>query len=766
MSDAEQSHDKYLVEANAKAAADAEAADRQVLAVAQATNAVDLYVAMLALLAIAPVSQVSEGTHGEVPARLELLAYLLYPLFGQSGPETVSGSHAAQATAALSEAFNARRRLAMTSSDPARERVDSAGMVAQSVRMYSDVVRGSAYVDQTEAEITEVQGAFERWFASRLGIGPARVVQVLEAIHDGMQRGTERMMPVVLGTAAQAKKAWKKGKAKVPNTRTPEDVALLTAFPDADTAWSAAFVQSMVALAPALLPVGRDDLAIDPPLSEDEWAALVRLLGLIPDVRTGMTDPADVRKHPLIVLPDDKVLLTEVSNACDVVWDVFEEAARQDPRFYDHRYQKWRAAWLESRLVSHLQNVFPPDHVYSALTYPDPDKPAGATTELDAAVKWGPFLILAEAKAKQFRQASQRGDIARLRSDIKANVAEAFQQAQRALRYIRSVETAEFTEISTGRKLSFRVSEVRRTYLLAIPQHELFGLTTRLAELKDLGFFRDGEYPVAMSIADLEVVTRFSPGPDVFLHYLERRTALQKHETVFHAEELDLFGAYLDSRLQTGRFTADGHDSANMVWLSGFSERFDEEFRSRHMGGPQPRIRLNVPPEIEAILDELRTREDDAARWIAFSLLDMSDEGISTVAAAFRDLAQAEMTPNAFRRMAHQVDDTVIVVLAMRGLSVRMLQERTRARAEIEKYRRKAKRCIAFGLNLEDRARPFDSAIWIDHEWEYDQRIEEMMDHAPPESIARGQRTPGRNDRCFCGSGKKYKSCHGKNQKV
>jgi hypothetical protein len=79
----------------------------------------------------------------------------------------------------------------------------------------------------------------------------------------------------------------------------------------------------------------------------------------------------------------------------------------------------------------------------------------------------------------------------------------------------------------------------------------------------------------------------------------------------------------------------------------------------------------------------------------------MSDEGIGTVATAFRDLAQAQMTPNALRRMQHQVADTVIVVLAGCGLPVRMLQERTRARAEIEKYRRKAKRCIAFGLNLD-----------------------------------------------------------------
>lgn len=72
------------------------------------------------------------------------------------------------------------------------------------------------------------------------------------------------------------------------------------------------------------------------------------------------------------------------------------------------------------------------------------------------AIYWKPFLVLVEAKAKQFRMESQLGDIGRLVTDIKANVEDAFEQAQRAVRYIDIIENAEFKEASTGRKLSFR----------------------------------------------------------------------------------------------------------------------------------------------------------------------------------------------------------------------------------------------------------------------------------------------------------------------
>ena len=33
-------------------------------------------------------------------------------------------------------------------------------------------------------------------------------------------------------------------------------------------------------------------------------------------------------------------------------------------------------------------------------------------------------------------------------------------------------------------------------------------------------------------------------------------------------------------------------------------------------------------------------------------------------------------------------------------------------------------------------------------------------DHEPPQQPVRAEARPGRNDACWCGSGKKYKKCH------
>ena len=70
---------------------------------------------------------------------------------------------------------------------------------------------------------------------------------------------------------------------------------------------------------------------------------------------------------------------------------------------------------------------------------------------------------------------------------------------------------------------------------------------------QDLGLFRDNEYPFSICFADLETITQFCDGPEVFLHYIEKRLSAQKESLEIIADELDYFGAYLQTRLQPSR---------------------------------------------------------------------------------------------------------------------------------------------------------------------------------------------------------------------
>ncbi len=211
----------------------------------------------------------------------------------------------------------------------------------------------------------------------------------------------------------------------------------------------------------------------------------------------------------------------------------------------------------------------------------------------------------------------------RLRTDLKKNVADAFDQAQRAARYVQSCNECRFKEEKTGRELVIKKADVQRTFFLTSSLRLLANVAIYLAWAKPLGLFAVGEYPWSVSLADLETIADFVEGPDVFLHYIERRLAAQLGQTEIVGDEIRLFGAYLKTRLPESMFLDERGRRLTLISFADFHLKFDEAMEFRRGERTQaPEIRLQVPPSISAILVELRKRlEDPPSRWIAHCLL-------------------------------------------------------------------------------------------------------------------------------------------------
>lgn len=651
----------------------------KIVEIARSVDAVKLFVALFANMVLGPAEHMSEATHGDVPAKLEFFAYHIYPLFGESGLRPLTPWDTQLCWEALDKLFVSRmhRRFSSEHTPYGTVQIDSG---STHVRIYTEIVRGLAYPEQTKEEILSVQGKFDTWFARQAGIAPSRAVDGLWAIMNQQEEAANDSNSDLLDSMQSLGVFWQTAERKPPGKRSETEQQVLDFCANEKTARIFGYVKRLNELAPLTLPVSRTALkSLDPPISEKEWTALLDPIGLTIDKRKEMHDPIDVRQRPLFVLPDNRVLLADISNALDCLWEAFEQKARRDQAFYDTKYQRRKAEWLEIKILELLKGIFPSEQIYCKLSYPDPGKPDGYTAELDFAVLWPPFIVLIEAKAKQFRIESQLGDLVRLRSDIKANIEDAFEQAKRALRYIGAAERPEFFEIGTGRKLSFDKESVRRTYLLTVSQHHLAGVVNRL-DLQGLGLFKGGEYPLSICIADLETVLEFCKGPDIFLHYIEKRIELMHEKTEIMADELDFFGAYLSSRLRADRLWKQDGKTVDWVHLSGWSEKFDQVMEHRRGQRKEaPVIDLEVPPEIKDILLELRRRTDDpGARWIAFSLLGMSDVALGSIAKGLREAREAILTPRMFRRASYQDADTIISIVASLDLPRAMLRERIR----------------------------------------------------------------------------------------
>jgi SEC-C motif len=748
----------FWAERTQELAIQAEDAVRRIEKLAQSVNASRLFAAVIANMAIAPAELINETTHGSLPAKLELLAYYLYPFFGASDNPIVSPWHTNACIQALEQLHIFQNILGLSSRDVSG---DPVARIHGHLQRQARIVRGSAYQEQTAEEIVSIQGRFEGWFAKRMGIGPNRTQAILWSVFEKQQQAVTRIMPEVRKHALSMAERWERVNRSGAGAQSECERLITDVLENKDSAGQFGWVESLNRIAPDELPVSKDSLAHTTAPTDEEWESLIKLIGLTELDRSRMNDPLQVRQRPLFVLPGMRVLLVDMANTMDVVWDRFEEIAKRDQRFFDGSYQKKKSRWLEEKVAQLLGRLFPPKHLYRNLAYPDPNKTdVSAVAELDIAVQWGPFLILVEAKAKQFRMESQLGDVGRLRTDIERNVEDAFQQAKRAVKYITRTAVPKFMESTGARHLIIDKQKIRRIYLLTISQHHLAGLATRLASVRDLGLFTEGEYPLSISVADLETVTEFCEGPDMFLHYVERRLQVQKDDSNLLADELDFFGAYLDTRLQPSRFgIGDGRES-KAIWLSGFSEMFDSWFMyKRGQIQNDPQIKLQIPQEIDDLLAELRKRNDDGSRWVAFALLELSDKNLSALAQGLRDIRRAKLTPGMFRRISYQDRDTVISIVASLDQPPDLLYRRTDLRAAVEKYRRKAVKSIAFGIIAADKSKPFECVSWHEGPWKFDERLESLLRDEPDTLPAPGQRLPGRNEPCLCGSGRKFKKC-------
>ena len=261
-----------------------------------------------------------------------------------------------------------------------------------------------------------------------------------------------------------------------------------------------------------------------------------------------------------------------------------------------------------------------------------------------------------------------------------------------------------------------------------------------------------------MSLADLETIAEFVEGPDVFLHYIERRLAAQLGQTELVGDEIRLFGAYLKTRLPESMFLDDEGRRLSFISFADTHLKFDEamEFRRGERSAP-PDIRLEVPAATSAILAELRKRQKDpTSRWIAHCLLSLSNDQLGALDQVVSAVKERWPAPGRFGRGVYHAQGLVICAVTGADHPAWLLRDQAKRVTMIEKYRRKAERAVCFAIDLRDSQRPFLTALWIESKWKQDPTMERL---ASEDAAVPVGKIPGPNQHCFCGSGKKFKKC-------
>lgn len=684
-----------------------------------------------------------------LPPALELAAWLLYPEFGKGSsldPDLIQTAI---------DAIECCGVAAMRA-----HRVDDATVgggtdeLAVHMRLHSGMVRGTAYPQQVERRIREVLAPFETEFAQLCGIGPWRSLELAKRIGDQMEHNLTEMQTLVRDAYSKLEELARKQKTTSPAERAEllqGEVGFQKLLADTRTAWTVTFEEVQQR---------------DGSLTVAEWSALRNCIGLTRENRETVHRLVDMQDLPIFFLEDDRAFLGHGVQAFDAIFTFFDRVARNELSLRN-RYGSRVSDWMEHEIEQQMYRLFPGASIIRSARFPDPDHPSGET-ETDVIVCHGPFLIVIEAKGKGVDRRALRGDQTKLKRVLRANVQDAFYQGRRVIRLLERDGAITFKEASGKRVLRLLRDRLWRVMLISVTLEHLSGLPTQLAITQRLGLFKGSAYPWSVSIDDLDVITRFSHSPDVFLHYIERRTAHQVSEVSLHGDELDIFAQYLDTRLHPsiyeGRTDETGNPAFGGISFLGGEERFEAIYFAEWAQLPPPNssVALDVPEGVRKLLEELRRRRDDGARWIAFALLSLNNAALTRLERAISDLRGLRVEPGRIVRVTAKEDGIVLNVMAHCGMNTREFRENAAIRSRMEHYRAKARGTVTFGIDQRS-AKAFDVAFWIDGDCDQHDGMDKLLrydrDLDRRVRMLRNAMPPGRNDLCPCGSGQKFKKC-------
>jgi hypothetical protein len=253
--------------------------------------------------------------------------------------------------------------------------------------------------------------------------------------------------------------------------------------------------------------------------------------------------------------------------------------------------------------------------------------------------------------------------------------------------------------------------------------------------------------------------------PLYFLSYVDRRTGYS--DKVVASHELTILSYHLKANL----------------WLSGEYDRvrLDDDFstdldvamsvRRDHVPGertPSGILTRNSDTAFDRLISQLEYQARPETIDLGFMMLKMSGDAASQLSQGIDRISQMTQTDRLSHDFTLGVGDTGLTVHC-NVLPRSEAAARLRAHVELRKY--KAKAPTWFGLNV----RPRDGSLQFGYNAEFEwTETEDAVFEKAAESLSSGypgirflngkpHRTKvGRNDLCPCGSGKKYKKCHGR----
>lgn len=396
--------------------------------------------------------------------------------------------------------------------------------------------------------------------------------------------------------------------------------------------------------------------------------------------------------------------------------------------------------------------------------------------ENDTLIRIDDVLFLVEAKAGAAATiASPALDFPRHVQAVQDLVIKAYAQCKRFIEYLSSADEVPIFERKNGKYVEcgrIRFANYRLVLPIGLTIESFSPFATMCKDLPDTTPLLGKHAFLSLSIDDLFVLKRFLPTMGEFSHYLEVRQAVGCMTGVHLFDELDHLGAYIKkNRFDLEIAEQRAKSNPSLILWDGMSEVVDRHFQGDDWES-RPVPSQEYPAELLDLLRALNRAR--APGWLA------GESAIRSYGEEARnDLARTLTT---FRQTLAQYPSRYFQFIGSPSLFVWLQRARTpvnlrnvKDKASAAALAAKASDMIAilalvdvregyvaaerFVAEIPAERTAENSAIFEDAERMRGRQVS-VAALASPRIVP--TRPPGRNEPCWCGSGTKFKKCHGR----
>lgn len=459
---------------------------------------------------------------------------------------------------------------------------------------------------------------------------------------------------------------------------------------------------------------------------------------------------------PIISIGDDQFILFQSYSLAEALYESPFYWLGAD-KAYASLAMKHRGEATEAFARERLGRVFGKAHVHAGVNIMA--SKGHAVGEIDVLVLFGNRAIVLQAKSKRLTMEARKGNDQVLKSDFKKSIQESYDQGLSCARHL--MDGKHKLVDANGLEIQLPMT-MREVYIVCLISDHYPALSFQARHFLKANTSLQIPAPFVMDVFALDAMTEMLESPLRLLSYIERR--VKYTEVVMAGHELTILAYHLRKNLW---FDSE-FDMA--ILDDDVAVSLDIAMASRRAGIPGEKIPDGVLTRLHKtslgrVVSDIEARPDPASIDLGFLLLTIGEETMIKVSEAIDALSKQAAIDGNFHDITIAVGNTGLTV-HVHDRPTSEARERLRGHCDLRKYSQKAP--TWFGLCLgSDRSVRF--GLRLDHEWQQDDEMDKLVGAmpAPKKFSALGRlsktRKIGRNDKCPCGSGKKYKKCHGAN---